>query len=159
MVLRKVQKKLSGDSFSVADDKGVRLAAAKGETQLGRLTSSAMSSLKPAIQQRVQANITRREPSGAAVLRDVRDGSVDAGLVLKSDVNRRPAQIKIADLPGAIGQDQSWQAAVRRKGMHRDAARALVKSLFDGKAARQLRSLGLPQSPQQPAEGKPIPAG
>jgi len=46
----------------------------------------------------------------------VRDGSVDAGFVRASDVNRRPAGIKIIFLPNDVAQDQFWQAGVRRKG-------------------------------------------
>lgn len=156
MVLPRGQRKLA-ESFDVADDKGVRLAAAKADTQLGRLTSSGISSLRPAVQQRLQANIRRRESSAAGVLRDVRDGSADAGFVRESDVNRSPAAIKLIFLPDGVAQAQSWQAGIRRKSQERDAARELVQSLFDGKAARQLRAMGLSEGPGQP--GKTIPAG
>lgn len=119
--------------------RGVRLVIGTAAVPIGSYTRDVLRRLGLA---GVLARVVSQEPDVKGILSKVALGEADAGFVYASDARAAGRRVVRVALPPRAQPTVRYEAAVVRRGRHRDEARAWVRSLLGARAQGVLRAAG-----------------
>jgi molybdate transport system substrate-binding protein len=126
---------------------GLRVALGAEDVPVGRYARDALSRLGGATERAILGNVRTEEPDVKGVVGKVAQGAVDAGFVYASDVAAAGGRLRAVAVPPEIAPEAAYGAGVVREAPNRDAARAFVEGLVEGRCADALREAGFGPPP------------
>jgi molybdate transport system substrate-binding protein len=129
-------------SLTDVEADGVQIAVGAEAVPIGAYTREVLARLSPDREEAIAANFASEEPDVAGVVAKLTQGAVEAGFVYATDVKAADGKLRGIDLPADLQPEIAYGVAVVKGTKRREAARAFVDGLLDGKGAQALIDAG-----------------